>query len=147
MRERMDAIDFWRGAALATIFINHIPGNVLGNLTPRNFGFSDSAEAFVFLSGLSVALAYRRRFESRDLVCAVSSVLKRALRLYQVHLILTVTALLLFGVAAAVTGQEALLAEHGRGTPFSDPLRGRQGIGESVFCGNRCGIPGDRAAA
>jgi len=26
-------------------------------------------------------------------------------------------------------------------------LRGRQGIAESVFFGNRCGIPGDRAAA
>jgi hypothetical protein len=128
MRERIDEIDFWRGAALATIFINHIPGNVLGNLTPRNFGFSDSAEAFVFLSGLSVVIAYRRRFESRDLVRAVASVLKRALRLYQIHLILTVTALLLFGVAAAVTGQEALLGEHGRGTPFSDPLRGIIGI-------------------
>jgi hypothetical protein len=128
MRERIDAIDFWRGAALATIFINHIPGNVLGNLTPRNFGFSDSAEAFVFLSGLSVALAYRKRFESQDLFRAVASVLKRALRLYQVHLILTFAALMLFGFAAAVTGHEALLGEHGRGTPFSDPLRGMIGI-------------------
>lgn len=36
MRERIDAIDFWRGIALATIFINHIPGNILGNFTPRN---------------------------------------------------------------------------------------------------------------
>lgn len=128
MRERIDEIDFWRGAALATIFINHIPGNVLGNLTPRNFGFSDSAEAFVFLSGLSVALAYRKRFESRDLFHAVASVLRRALRLYQVHLILTVMALLLFGSAAAVTGQAALLDDHGRGAPFSDPLRGMIGI-------------------
>ncbi|MBM3577754.1 MAG: hypothetical protein FJX40_08830 [Alphaproteobacteria bacterium] len=64
MHERIEAIDFWRGAALVTILINHIPGNILGNFTPRNFGFSDSAEAFVFLSGLSVAHAYRRRFEA-----------------------------------------------------------------------------------
>jgi hypothetical protein len=64
MGERIDSIDFWRGVALVTIFINHIPGNILGNLTPRNFGFSDSAEAFVFLSGLSVSLAYASRFDT-----------------------------------------------------------------------------------
>lgn len=128
MHERIDAIDFWRGIALATIFINHIPGNILGNFTPRNFGFSDSAEAFVFLSGLSVSLAYGSRFETGDILLAVRSLVKRAVRLYQVHLILTVTALVLFGIAAAITGQDSLLGEHGRGTPFSDPLRGTLGI-------------------
>ncbi|MBM3577755.1 MAG: hypothetical protein FJX40_08835 [Alphaproteobacteria bacterium] len=41
---------------------------------------------------------------------------------------LTVVAVLLFGAAAAITGRDALLAEHGRGTLFSDPLRGAIGI-------------------
>ena len=48
---RIRDIDFWRGAVLIAILIDHIPGNPLENLTPRNFGLSDSAEAFVFLSG------------------------------------------------------------------------------------------------
>ena len=43
---------------LIAILIDHIPGNPLENWTPRNFGLSDSAEAFVFLSGLSVGLIY-----------------------------------------------------------------------------------------
>jgi hypothetical protein len=30
------------------ILIDHIPGNPLEHFTPRNFGLSDSAEAFVF---------------------------------------------------------------------------------------------------
>lgn len=128
MQERMDAIDFWRGVALATIFVYHIPGNILGNVTPRNFGFSDSAEAFVFLSGVSVALAYGNRFKSGNIALGVRSLAKRAVRLYQAHIILTVTALVLFAVAAAITGQESLLGEHGRGTPFSDPLRGMLGV-------------------
>ncbi|MBL1256310.1 OpgC family protein [Methylocystis sp. Sn-Cys] len=127
MRERIDEIDFWRGIALVTIFINHIPGNILGNITPRNFGFSDSAEAFVFLSGVSVSLAYGNRFQSAALFGAASLV-KRALRLYGVHLVLTIAALALFGLASAITGQDSLLAEHGRGTPFADPLRGVLGI-------------------
>ncbi|MBM3642007.1 MAG: hypothetical protein FJX15_11850 [Alphaproteobacteria bacterium] len=37
---------------------------------------------------------------------------------------LTVVAVLLFGAAAAVSRRDALLAERGRGTLFSDLLRG-----------------------
>lgn len=128
MRDRIEAIDFWRGAALITILINHIPGNILGNFTPRNFGFSDSAEAFVFLSGVSLAYAYRERFEAGPAVAATMALISRAAGLYKIHLVLTMIAVLLFGAAAALTGRETLLAEHGRGTAFSDPWRGALGI-------------------
>ena len=40
---RVRDIDFWRGAVLIAILIDHIPGNPLENWTPRNFGLSDSA--------------------------------------------------------------------------------------------------------
>ncbi len=46
--KRIGGIDFWRGAVLIAILVDHIPGNVLENFTPRNFGLSDSSEAFVF---------------------------------------------------------------------------------------------------
>jgi hypothetical protein len=60
--QRVDAIDFWRGFALLTIFIDHLPDNVFQQMTYGNFGLSDAAELFVFLSGASVALAYGTRF-------------------------------------------------------------------------------------
>ena len=60
--KRVDGIDFWRGFALLTIFIDHGPLNVPQYVTQKNFGFSDAAELFVFLSGASVALAYGSRF-------------------------------------------------------------------------------------
>ncbi len=66
---RVRDIDFWREAVLIVILVDHIPGNPLEHLTPRNFGLSDSAEAFVFLSGLSVGLIYlqeRTNTESRQ---------------------------------------------------------------------------------
>ena len=56
--KRIDGIDFWRGLALLTIFIDHVPENIFQHVTQQNFGFSDAAELFVFLSGVSVALAY-----------------------------------------------------------------------------------------
>ena len=57
-RKRIPEIDFWGGFALIIILIDHVPRNGLDRLTPKNFGFSDAAEAFVFLSGVSVSLAY-----------------------------------------------------------------------------------------
>ena len=63
-RSRRDPrIDFLRGAALLTIFIDHMPGNFLGLLTLRNFGFADAAELFVLLAGFSSMLAYGPTFE------------------------------------------------------------------------------------
>src|SRR6516165_11102780 len=44
-------IDFWRGFALLTIFINHVPGIYFERFTFRNVSLSDSAELFVFLAG------------------------------------------------------------------------------------------------
>ena len=67
---RIDGIDFWRGFALLTIFIDHLPENIFQRVTQGNFGFSDAAELFVFLSGASVALAYGSRFfPRRDCGC------------------------------------------------------------------------------
>ena len=58
---RIGGIDFARGLVLVAIMIDHVPGNVLESVTPRNFALSDSAEAFVFLSGVSVGVAYYRK--------------------------------------------------------------------------------------
>jgi len=44
-------LDAFRGLALWFIFLDHIPDNVLAWLTLRNYGYSDSTEVFVFVSG------------------------------------------------------------------------------------------------
>ncbi|TIU89360.1 MAG: hypothetical protein E5W03_04260, partial [Mesorhizobium sp.] len=54
--ERDTRIDVLRALALLTIFVDHVPGTVFENWTYKNFGFSDAAEAFVLISGISVAL-------------------------------------------------------------------------------------------
>ena len=35
---RTSDIDFWRGAVLIAVLVDHIPGNPLEHLTPRNLG-------------------------------------------------------------------------------------------------------------
>src|SRR4029079_19394756 len=42
---------FWRARALLMICIDHRPETVFQHVTQKNFGFSDAAELFVFLSG------------------------------------------------------------------------------------------------
>jgi hypothetical protein len=125
---RVREIDFWRGAVLIAILIDHIPGNPLENWTPRNFGLSDSAEAFVFLSGLSVGLIYLPRASKYGLEPVAGGCLKRALKLYGVHLALTVAALLVFGAAYWASGVPDLIQAHGRSFVFGSPGDGLLGL-------------------
>ena len=57
MTRQPNAIDFWRGFALITIFINHIPGLYFEVFTHKNYSISDCADLFVFLAGWALRLA------------------------------------------------------------------------------------------
>jgi hypothetical protein len=116
---RIRDIDFWRGAVLIAIVIDHIPGNPLEKWTPRNFGLSDSAEAFVFLSGLSVGLIYLPRARKHGIERVIAGCLKRALKLYGVHIALTLAALVVFGAAYWLSGVPDLIQAHGRAFIFT----------------------------
>jgi hypothetical protein len=109
--KRIDGIDFWRGLALLTIFIDHLPENVFQHVTQQNFGFSDAAELFVFLSGVSVALAYGARFFDGETVEAVRAVLRRAFTLYWVQILISLLMIAIFASAAALCKEDDLLED------------------------------------
>lgn len=100
-------LDFFRGLALVMIFINHVPGNMLEAVTSKNFGFSDAAEAFVLMSGMSAGLAYSNAY-ARDRINAVARILRRAGRLYGVHLLTTVLAVIVLMTGHDFLGTTAL---------------------------------------
>ncbi len=56
--ERDLRLDFFRGLGLWMIFLDHIPDDFVGWLTLRNYGFSDAAEFFVFISGYLAGYIY-----------------------------------------------------------------------------------------
>ena len=126
--KRVGSIDFWRGAVLIAILVDHIPGNVLEFFTPRNFGLSDSSEAFVFLSGLSVGMVYLPRARKHGLAAVARGCLQRALKLYGVHIALTAAALVIFAVAYWMSGVEDLIEAHGRSFVFGSPATGLPGV-------------------
>jgi hypothetical protein len=83
-------LDLFRGLALWLIFLDHIPSNVVNWLTIRNFGFSDAAEIFIFISGYTAAFVYGKAMRERGFVIAGARILKRAWQIYVAHMFLFV---------------------------------------------------------
>jgi hypothetical protein len=125
---RIDGIDFWRGFALLTIFIDHLPENIFQYVTQGNFGFSDAAELFVFLSGASVALAYGPRFFRGETAAAIRAVFLRAFTLYWVQILISLLTIAIFAAAALWWDNDDLVNDDDRGTVMSSPLRGISAI-------------------
>lgn len=102
-------IDVVRGLALAMIFVDHIPGNVFARFTLQAVGFNDAAEVFVFLAGLSSAMAYASTFDRAGLAAASRKVFARVTMLYVVHVALFVLVAGMMALAARVSGDPAYL--------------------------------------
>jgi hypothetical protein len=122
--KRVDAIDFWRGFALLTIFIDHVPDNAFQHITIRNFGLSDAAELFVFLSGTSVALAYGTRFFKGETWGAVRAVFRRAFTLYWVQVLTSLLIIALFAAASGWWDNDDLVEDPDRDLIVSSPAQG-----------------------
>src|SRR6187455_1139470 len=80
--ERDLRLDLFRGIALWLIFLDHIPTNIVNWVTIRNYGFSDAAEIFVFISGYTAAFVYGRAMAERGTVVATARVWRRAWQVY-----------------------------------------------------------------
>src|SRR2546430_17707294 len=88
-------IDACRGIALWFIFLDHVPNNIGSWLTLRNYGFSDSAEGFMFVSGVTCALAYGKARSRDGWTGVISRTLWRSLDIYAAFLLLTLAFALL----------------------------------------------------
>ena len=86
--ERELRLDFFRGLALWLIYIDHVSPDVLTWVTIRNYGFSDAAEVFIFISGFTAALVYGRATFEAGFVIGTARVLRRVWQIYTAHLLL-----------------------------------------------------------
>jgi hypothetical protein len=101
------------------IFINHIPQTILGAYTIRNFGFSDAAEAFVLISGISAGLAYSpfKTFKRS----ARLQPWKRAFTIWWVQVIIVLLITLILAVAQHLPGVHILAAQRNVQAVLDDP--------------------------
>lgn len=110
---RAERVDFYRGLALVFMFWDHIPSNIMGYVSVRNFGLSDAAEIFVFLSGYSAVIAYGRLMKRDGYGAAVLRILRRVWKLYVVHIFLF----------AVLLGTVFVLDDYAEGRDFISEMR------------------------
>jgi hypothetical protein len=83
-------LDLFRGLANWAIFLDHIPHEVLNWITIKNYGFSDAADLFVFISGYTAAFVFGRVMIERGYRAAASRLVNRTLQLYAPHSLVVV---------------------------------------------------------
>jgi len=86
--ERELRIDLFRGLALWLIFIDHVSPDLLTWFTIRNYGFSDAAEIFIFISGYTAAFVYGRVMLQSGFLIAAARILRRVWQIYLAHVFL-----------------------------------------------------------
>lgn len=121
-------IDFWRGFALVTIFINHIPGLYFERFTFRNVSLSDSAELFVFLAGWAMrklAGSDGRKMPPQWLFMRLEA---RAFQVYFAQIVVTELAIALIAAAATLLDAPFLLDWHNASAVFNDPVKAQIGL-------------------
>lgn len=123
MPREANAVDFWRGFALITIFIDHIPGIVYSHYTLANISLSDAADLFVFLAGWSLRLMAEGRADRPMPTRAVMLRLGgRALELYAAQVLITMIAIAILAITAIAASNPLLLEWNNAAAVFNDPV-------------------------
>lgn len=109
--ERDRRLDLFRGVANWAIFLDHIPNNVVAWITTRNYGFSDAAELFIFMSGYMTSLVCANIMLRRGFVAGTAWLMKRVWRLYVAHIFLFVLYVAVIGSVAQSYDNPELINE------------------------------------
>ncbi len=121
-------IDFWRGFALVTIFINHVPGIYFERFTYRNVSLSNSAELFVFLAGCSLRILVDGAARALPAQWLVFRLEARAFNVYVAQMVVTELAIALIAASAFFLDAPYLLDWHNASAVFNDPVKAHIGL-------------------
>lgn len=122
-------IDFWRGLALVTIFIDHVPGLVFESYTLRSIAVSDAAEIFVFLAGWSMRLlVLSRQVRDLDGLHVFLRLEGRAFTIFAAQIIITEIALAMTAGGAILLENPLILQWNNAAAVFEDPIEAHVGL-------------------
>jgi hypothetical protein len=94
-------LDACRGVALWFIYLDHVPDNICSWLTLSHYGFSDTTELFMFVSGVTCALAYGKVRQLDGWSAVISHTLRRSWEIYAAFLTLTVACVVIVYLVGA----------------------------------------------
>jgi hypothetical protein len=111
------------GIANWSVFVDHIPNNVVNLLTLRNFGFSGAADLFVFVVGYGVAIIHGRMALERGNVVAATRIFGRVWRLYAAYVVLFVIYIDTIAYVASQSMAPEIIHEYNISGILEHPLR------------------------
>ncbi|OPY99566.1 hypothetical protein A5906_28145 [Bradyrhizobium sacchari] len=111
------------GIANWSVFVDHIPNNVVNLLTLRNFGFSGAADLFVFVVGYGVAIIHGRMALERGYVVAATRIFRRVWRLYAAYIVLFVIYIDTIAYVASQSMAPEIIHEYNISGILEHPLR------------------------
>lgn len=123
LEEKRDLrLDLFRGLANWAIFLDHIPNNIVAWITTKNYGFSDAADFFVFVSGYTIAYVYEPRMSAGRFLPATVGILARVWQIYVAHILLFVVYVAAIGYVAQTYNHAHLLDEFNIRRLIADPI-------------------------
>ncbi|WP_375307013.1 OpgC domain-containing protein [Bradyrhizobium sp. A11] len=111
------------GIANWSVFVDHIPNNVVNLLTLRNFGFSGAADLFVFVVGYGVAVIYGRIALERGNLVAATRIFRRVWRLYAAYVVLFVIYIATIAYVASQSMAPEIIHQYNISGILEHPLR------------------------
>lgn len=111
------------GIANWSVFVDHIPNNVVNLLTLRNFGFSGAADLFVFVVGYGVAIIHGRMALERGYVVAATRIFRRVWRLYAAYVVLFVIYIDAIAYVASQSMAPEIISDYNISGILEHPLR------------------------
>src|SRR5438309_2494863 len=111
------------GIANWSVFVDHIPNNVVNLLTLRNFGFSGAADLFVFVVGYGVAIIHGRIALERGFIVAATRIFQRVWRLYAAYVVLFVIYIDTIAYVASQSMAPEIINEYNISGILEHPLR------------------------
>jgi hypothetical protein len=122
-------LDLFRGLANWAIFLDHIPDNVVNWITTRNYGFSDAADLFVFISGYTASFVYAKMMLDRGFIVGGTRLTKRVWQLYVAHIVLFVIYIVAIGYVAQRFSDPEIINEFNVAGLVDSPIETlRQGL-------------------
>jgi hypothetical protein len=104
-------IDFFRGVALFMILVDHVTDDPISRITYQRFGFSDAAEIFVFLSGLSCGFVYSHVLARRGSIGFLAAITRRTMLIYGYYVLSSIVIILLLQAASPLIKNAGVFAQ------------------------------------
>ncbi len=121
-------LDLARGLCLFVIMVDHMRLNNFGYWTFGQFGLSDAAAVFLFVSGYTAAIAFGRTFDRAGWLIGAARVLQRVWTLYVAHIAVVLAVAAIPGFALHMLGAHGYVKVLGLQLMFHDPIEAFWGV-------------------